>query len=106
MNIFPLDGAALRERFAPPAAAASAGVRPHDVQVVPPGAGIDATIDVVELTGPAQHLRLRAAAHRVLAVAPPAPLRQPGERVGIDFDTRHVHFFDRDGRRVEREREQ
>ncbi len=103
MNLFPLDAAALRERFAPPPAAASAGVRPHDVQVVPPGAGMDATIDVVELTGPAQHLHLRAAAQRVLAVAPPTPLRQPGERVGIDFDMRRVHFFDRDGRRVERE---
>lgn len=101
MNLFALDAAAMRERFAPPASAAHAGVRPHDVRLVPPGAGMDAQIEVVELTGPTQHLHLRTTEHRVLAVVPGTPLRQPGERVGIAFDRRHLHFFDRDGRRVD-----
>jgi ABC-type sugar transport system ATPase subunit len=101
MNLFALDAPAMRQRFDPPEPAVRAGVRPHDVECGPAGAGLDAQIEVVELTGPTQHLHLRAGGDRVLAVVPGTPLRHPGERVGLTFDRRHVHFFDRDGRRVD-----
>ena len=101
MNLFALDAPAMRQRFDPPEPAVRAGVRPHDVACGAAGAGLDARIEVVELTGPTQHLHLRSGRDRVLAVVPGTPLRRPGERVGLTFDPRHVHFFDRDGRRVD-----
>jgi len=83
------------------------GIRPHDVAIVPPGAGlVDARVDVVEPRGSEVlvYVRLGAGddAPEVRIVAPPeTPVPDEGT-VGLRLDPARLHWFDdASGRRLE-----
>ncbi len=82
------------------------GVRPHDIELVAPGAGdVDARVDVVEPRGSELlvHLALGAdgAAGEVRVVAPPEPPIALEAPVGLRCGRRRLHWFDaRTGKRL------
>jgi multiple sugar transport system ATP-binding protein len=82
------------------------GVRPHDVELVAPGAGdVDARVDVVEPRGSELlvHLALGAdgEAGEVRVVAPPEPAIAMEASVGLRCGRRRLHWFDGDsGKRL------
>ena len=82
------------------------GIRPHDVVLVPPGQGdLDAKVDVVEPRGSELlvHLRLDGlgSERELRVVAPPEPMVPADTVTGVRFDRERLHWFDRQGRRVE-----
>jgi multiple sugar transport system ATP-binding protein len=82
-----------------PSTAASAGFRPHDVQLVKTPAG-RARISVVEPLGHAQVLHLLAGDLRLVAVAPPHQGWEIGDSVSLAVEPDRFHWFDPSGRRV------
>ena len=82
------------------------GVRPHDVTIVPRGAGdLDAWVDVVEPRGSELLVYLRwgtdAGDAELRVVAPPELAIEPERFVGVSFDRAKLHWFDSEsGRRV------
>jgi multiple sugar transport system ATP-binding protein len=88
-------------------ARATLGVRPHDVAIIPPGAGdTDARVDVVEPRGSELlvHLRLGAdgEAGELRVVAPPEQEVAVDTLVGVRLDRDRLHWFDGPtGRRLE-----
>jgi multiple sugar transport system ATP-binding protein len=84
------------------------GVRPHDVEIVAPGAGdVDARVDVVEPRGSELlvHLRLGAggSGEEFRVVAPPEPLIPVEAVVGLRCQRERLHWFDAStGRRLDR----
>jgi multiple sugar transport system ATP-binding protein len=83
------------------------GIRPHDVLLVPPGQGdIDAKVDVVEPRGSELlvHLKLegREGQGELRVVAPPEPMVPADMVTGVRFDRERLHWFGKDGRRLER----
>jgi ABC-type sugar transport system ATPase subunit len=82
------------------------GFRPHDVTVVPAGAGLsDALVDVVEPRGSELLLYLRLGARgegpEIRVITPPDLDVAPDRVVGLKFDRGRLHFFDPGaGRRV------
>jgi multiple sugar transport system ATP-binding protein len=104
MNFLPADTiAGFAER---PAGAATLGVRPHDLAVVPQGAGdADAWVDVVEPRGSELLVYLRLGAKgdgpELRVVAPPEPAIEEERVVGVRFDRARLHWFEGEsGRRV------
>jgi multiple sugar transport system ATP-binding protein len=83
------------------------GVRPHDLAIVPQGAGdVDAWVDVVESRGSELLVYLRLGAKgegaELRVVAPPEPVIEEERVVGVKFDRARLHWFEADtGRRVE-----
>jgi ABC-type sugar transport system ATPase subunit len=87
--------------LAPPAGAALVGIRPHDIRLdAAGGAGWQGTVQYVEPLGYAQIARLETTVGHVTAVAPPQPPLRVGDRFSIAVDSRRLHFFGADGRRV------
>ena len=90
----------------PPGAAATLGVRPHDIAVVPAGSGdLDALVDVVEPRGSELLVYLRlgrsGGGPEIRVITPPDLEIAPDEVVGLRFDRERLHVFDRDsGRRL------
>jgi ABC-type sugar transport system ATPase subunit len=90
-----------------PGAAGTMGVRPHDLTVVPTGAGDrDAVVDVVEPRGSELLLYLRLGSRgegpEIRVVTPPDLEVAPDRVVGLRFDRARLHFFDSGtGRRVD-----
>jgi multiple sugar transport system ATP-binding protein len=82
------------------------GVRPHDVALVPPGAGdLDALVDVVEPRGSELLIYLRLGSGgegpELRVVAPPETAVEAERVVGARFDRAKLHWFDEgSGRRV------
>jgi multiple sugar transport system ATP-binding protein len=82
------------------------GIRPHDLTIVPRGAGdIDAWVDVVEPRGSELLVYLRwgtdAGDAELRVVAPPEPDIQSERFVGVAFDRARLHWFDAEtGQRV------
>ena len=81
------------------------GVRPHDVDIIAPGAGdADARVDVVEPRGSELlvHVRLGAdgGGAEMRVVAPPEPLIPVETVVGLRAAREQLHWFDEGGRRV------
>jgi multiple sugar transport system ATP-binding protein len=75
------------------------GVRPHDVDIVAPGAGDqDAWVDVVEPRGSELLVYLRLGADHegpeLRVVAPPEMAIETERVVGVRFDAARVHWFD------------
>jgi ABC-type sugar transport system ATPase subunit len=75
------------------------GVRPHDVTVVPAGAGeSEALVDVVEPRGSELLLYLRLGARgegpEIRVITPPDLDAAPDRVVGLKFDRGRLHFFD------------
>jgi ABC-type sugar transport system ATPase subunit len=91
----------------PPTSGATLGVRPHDISIVPSGAGdLDALVDVVEPRGSELliYLRLGPAgdAPEVRVITPPDLAVTPDQVVGLRFDRARLQFFDGEtGRRVD-----
>ena len=85
---------------------ATLGIRPHDLTVVPQGAGdADAWVDVVEPRGSELLVYLRLGAKgdgpELRVVAPPEPAIEEERVVGVRFDRARLHWFDaRSGERV------
>jgi multiple sugar transport system ATP-binding protein len=83
------------------------GVRPHDLAIVPQGAGdVDAWVDVVEPRGSELLVYLRLGAKgkgaELRVVAPPEPAIEEERVVGVRFDRTRLHWFDGEtGQRVE-----
>jgi multiple sugar transport system ATP-binding protein len=80
-------------------AGATLGIRPHDVAIVPPGAGEqDAWVDVVEPRGSELlvYLRLGAAGEgpELRVVAPPELSIEAGQVVSVRFDKEKLHWFE------------
>ncbi len=88
-------------------AAATLGTRPHDLAIVPQGAGdVDAWVDVVEPRGSELLVYLRLGANgegpEVRVVAPPEPAVEEERVVGVKFDRERLHWFETgSGERVE-----
>ena len=81
------------------------GVRPHDVAIVPKGAGdLDAWVDVVEPRGSELLVYLRLGARdgtAVRVIAPPEQAIEEEHFVGVKFDRARLHWFEEEtGRRV------
>jgi multiple sugar transport system ATP-binding protein len=83
------------------------GVRPHDVAIVPPGAGdADARADVVEPRGSELLIYLRlgddGAGGELRVVAPPEQPIAVDTAVGVRLDRDRLHWFDEPtGRRLD-----
>ena len=82
------------------------GIRPHDVEVVTPGAGtLDAWVDVVEPRGSELLVYLRLggnhAGPELRAVTPPDLAIEPERLVGVRFDRERLHWFDEEGGSVD-----
>jgi multiple sugar transport system ATP-binding protein len=80
------------------------GVRPHDLAIVPQGAGdVDAWVDVVESRGSELLVYLRLGAKgegaELRVVAPPEPVIEEERVVGVEFDRARLHWFEADTRR-------
>ena len=101
--VLPLPPRAARGR----SRALTLGVRPHDLLLVPQGAGdLDAHVDVVEARGSELviHLRLGGdgAPAEIRVVAPPEPAVSAGASVGLQFDRQRLLWFDSaTGRRLD-----
>jgi ABC-type sugar transport system ATPase subunit len=91
----------------PPTSGATLGVRPHDISMVPSGAGdLDALVDVVEPRGSELliYLRLGTAGDgpEVRVITPPDLVVAPDQVVGLRFDRARLQCFDGEtGRRVD-----
>ena len=106
MNLLPGDllPAARPDGSVDPAAA-TLGVRPHDIAVAPAGSGdIDALVDVVEPRGSELLVYLRLGGGdgpEIRVIAPPDLEIASDQVVGLRLDRARLHFFDREtGRRV------
>ena len=76
------------------------GVRPEQVRLTAPGAGLlDAEGTAVETLGPDAVVRARVGEHEVLVRAGRDAAR-PGQATGLAFDPEAVHAFGADGRRA------
>jgi ABC-type sugar transport system ATPase subunit len=91
----------------PPTSGATLGVRPHDISMVPSGAGdLDALVDVVEPRGSELliYLRLGPAGDgpEVRVITPPDLAVAPDQVVGLRFDRARLQCFDEEtGRRTD-----
>jgi ABC-type sugar transport system ATPase subunit len=100
MNLLPADLLpSLQAQGRPRLAAATLGVRPHDIAVVPPGSGdLDALVDVVEPRGSELLIYLRLGPSgdgpEVRVITPPDLEVAPDRVVGLRFDRGRLHFFD------------
>ncbi len=98
MNVFPADGAALRD-LPMPEGTTHVGIRPEHVGLGEPGTGqIDATVDVLEYLGADTFVILDGggAGQLTVRVLGSSPL-EPGTRVGLTLEPDQRHFFDADG---------
>ncbi len=83
------------------------GVRPHDLTIVEAGKGdVDAWVDVVEPLGSELLVYLKlggdSAGAPLRVVAPPEPVIEEEQMVGVVFDRARLHWFEGEsGRRVE-----
>ena len=80
-------------------AGATLGIRPHDVPIVPRGAGdLDAWVDVVEPRGSELLVYLRVGTsgdgEELRVVAPPELAIEAEQVVGVKFDRERLHWFD------------
>jgi ABC-type sugar transport system ATPase subunit len=80
----------------------SFGIRPQDVTLVSPDAGMLAgTVDIVEPLGSVTIVHLHSTdGTRVVTVVPGRESVRPGDSVGVRFDVERLHVFDAGGRRV------
>ncbi len=70
------------------------GIRPGDIVVGPPGAGIEAKVIVVEPTGSETEILLAVGDTMVTAVLHGRTSAKPDEAVGLEIDVSKVHLFD------------
>jgi ABC-type sugar transport system ATPase subunit len=104
MNFLP--GEIIAGRAESPGGGTMMGIRPHDVAIVPQGAGdLDAWVDVVEPRGSELLIYLRLGASRdgavLRVIAPPEPPIEEERLVGVVFDRERLHWFEVEtGRRV------
>ena len=94
-----------RERFTSlaPTAAATLGVRPEDLIVVPsPGSAtndaVTGRVVLVEMLGGTSHVHLDAGRHRLLASVSDDLLPRVGDTIVVRARTDRVHLFDGEGR--------
>jgi multiple sugar transport system ATP-binding protein len=104
MNFLPAEMAAGISETPP--GAMTLGVRPHDVAIVPQGAGDrNAWVDVVEPRGSELLVYLRLGVSgdgpELRVVAPPEPAVEPERVVGVRLDRERLHWFEEEsGKRV------
>ena len=100
MNFLPGD--IMAGKVPAPDAGVTLGIRPHDVTIVPAGAGdLDGWVDVVESRGSELLIYLRLGAKgegpELRVVAPPEPAIEPERHVGVVFDRARLHWFKGEG---------
>jgi multiple sugar transport system ATP-binding protein len=81
------------------------GIRPHDITIVPPGAGDeDGWVELVESRGSELLIYLCLRGNNqgpaIRVVASPETEVKPDHMVGLRFDREKLHWFDENGRRV------
>ena len=77
------------------------GIRPEHVSLGPAGSAMgDATIRLVEPSGPETVVHLDAGENRLIARIPGFFEMPPGSQVGVTVDSTQVHFFDSSGIRL------
>jgi multiple sugar transport system ATP-binding protein len=99
MNILPLSAVRLPEGWAVPEGAVSAGLRPEDLDIVTPGAGLlDGTVVHAEYTGASSlvHVELESGETCLLLCQGDAP--GGGQRVSLGCVSEKVRWFGQDGR--------
>ena len=84
-----------RKAYDPASGKVVVGIRPEDIRLNSEGATLPATIKMVEPTGPQTHLVLDVHGTDILAVVEAGFAARVGEKVGIGFNTRRLHVFDR-----------
>ena len=72
------------------------GVRPEDLALSPDGAGIDATVSVIEPTGSDTLVFCRMAGHEICAEFKERHDFHPGETIRLMPRLERVHLFDRE----------
>jgi ABC-type sugar transport system ATPase subunit len=81
--------------------AATIGVRPHDVEIVPEsGSELRGSVLVVEPLGHAQIVHVSTSAGRIVAVLSPERRVERGATVGVRLPANRRHRFDAQGRRM------
>jgi ABC-type sugar transport system ATPase subunit len=87
------------------AAAATVGIRPEDVAIVPEGqAGLDGVVDLVERVGAEDYINIALREDETcMARVPYGSGITEGDRVGLTFPVPKLHLFDGAGARLERQ---
>jgi ABC-type sugar transport system ATPase subunit len=99
MNLWPAEIDAARTR------AVTAGIRPHEIELVAAGAGeMQGTVEIVEPLGAQTIVHVKVPAlptGMIRAIVPAALTPRTGDAVGLRVRREGLHFFDADGRRVD-----
>jgi ABC-type sugar transport system ATPase subunit len=99
MNVLPIDR--VSAVLSPPAAARHVGMRPEDMRLTSPEAGLVAgRITISEYTGATSMLHVALDDGSPVLVIDDGTERQPDERVGLTVGSEKLHFFDDAGNRV------
>ena len=99
MNIVPLADVSGPLASAVPSGATQLGMRPEDIRLVAPQAGLlDAKVISVEYTGASSMLHLELDSGDALLAVQEGDAPDFGDRIGID--SARQHFFDKAGKRV------
>ena len=70
------------------------GVRPEHLQPAASNAQLDAVVEGIEPVGNEIFVNVRHAAEQLVLRVPPQTLPPIGERLGLQLQTEHLHFFD------------
>lgn len=71
-----------------------AGIRPEDMALRPAGAGIPATVQLLEHLGSESIVFVDVAGQRLTLKSDKEAAVHPGENVGLEIHSQEVHFFD------------
>ena len=74
-----------------------AGLRPHDIDIAPPGGGdVDGAVELVEALGAwtTMHVRIGEAAELVRVAAISGPVARAGDRIGLTMRCDRLQLFD------------
>jgi ABC-type sugar transport system ATPase subunit len=83
------------------AGSATAGIRPHDVELVEDDrADLRGRIDIIEPLGHAQVVHVSSPQGRIIAVVSPDRRMTAGDAVGVRVAEERLHRFDQQGRRI------
>ncbi|MCT7378352.1 ABC transporter ATP-binding protein [Chelativorans salis] len=100
MNILPVEHVSEGIPESVPTCARQIGMRPENLSLVAPEAGLLAgTVAISEYTGAASMLHIRLDEGETVLVVNNGDGPAAGDRVGLTIDPKNMHFFDRAGQR-------
>jgi sn-glycerol 3-phosphate transport system ATP-binding protein len=107
MNLLPIAGLAKHRPKATPAGTATIGFRPEDARFERDGAMgsadfvLPALVEGVEPVGAESFLYCAAGGSKIIGRVPPRTDISAGDRLHVHVGHVRLHFFDRDGRRID-----